>query len=167
MSDTLTLNQDSHLFGTVVASNVCTLHWDSLGKTKIYSIEIKPHKPGFMFDFGLFWEAMMGMNCLNGEQTRDAFINSQTVVLVTIVKPMCSGAESPDGEFLPGQDVRVSCRYELSKPVLPPSDSNGYYLQPVIMLRFVDADWDPEENGKEEGPIVSTASAEQLAVYDF
>ena len=167
MSDTLILDQDSQLFGTVVASNVCTPHWDSLGKTKIYSIEIKPHKPGFMFDFGLFWEAMMGMDCLNGEQTRDAFINSQTVVLETIVKPMCSGAESPDGEFLPGQDVRVSCRYELSEPVLPQSQPNGYYQQLRILLRFVDTDMELEINSKETGPIFSTASAEQLAVYDF
>ena len=167
MSDNLILNQDTYLYGTVVSSSVINTHWDSLGKTEIYSIEIKPHNPGFMYDFGLFWHAMLGMNCLNGEQVAKSYMNSQTVVFETIVKSMCSGAESHDGEFLPGQDVRVSCRYELSEPVLPPSDSSGYYQQPHIMLRFVDADWEPEENGKEEGPIVTTASAAQLAVYEF
>ena len=141
MSDNLVLNYDTKLYGTVVSSSVVNTRWDSLGKTEIYSIVIKPHNPGFMSNFGLFWHAHLGMNCLNGEQVAKGFMNSQTVVLESIVKPMCSGAESPDGEFVPGQDVRVSCRYELSEPVLPPSDSSGYYQQPRIMLRFVDTDW--------------------------
>ena len=169
MSYNLVLNQDTQLYGTVVSSNVCHSHWDELGKHQIYSIEIKPHEPGFMFDFGVFWHDMLGMNCLNGKQVADRFINSQTVVLETIVKPLCSGADSSDGEFSPGQNVRVSCRYELSEPVLPPSDSSGYYQQPRIMLRFVDTDFDPEANGKEFAPepVLDEEALKTRSFYDF
>lgn len=163
MINNLSLNKDQEVLGTVVTSRVANPI--GVGSEVVYSIEIKPHNPGLCDSLGLLFHDFMGPNALNGTEVAQNLMDSETLVFESIREPLTTGAEGANGEFEKGQQVRVSCRFELSEPVMSTVDPNGCFIHPRLILRFVDADLEPETNGAE--PIVSTASTEQLSYYDF
>ena len=160
----LDLNKDCQVFGTVVSSRIAN---PKVGTRDVYSIEITPHNRGLGLSLGLLFQTMMGPCAINGEEVLDQFVMAQTITFETINKPLCCGAEGSNGEFTKGQHVRVSCRFELSEQMQSTQDSDGCFQHPKLILRFVDTDLEPEANGAEIKEITSTASAEQLAGYDF
>ena len=159
----LDLNKDTSVFGTIESSNVMQPYESN--SSDIYSVTIRPHDSGLCQSLGLLFNANMGPNSLNSDEVAESFIQAQTLTFETIIKPMTSGADGDDGEFVYGQNVKVSCRFEMTEPVTA-SIEEGFFMHPRLMLRFVDTDFEPEVNGAEK-PLVFSVSDSQQACYDF
>ena len=160
----LDLNQDCVVYGTVVTSSVTKAYPAADDSEPVYSIEIKPSDEELCFKLGLLYEAHLGPGCINGEAIRDDLMAAKTLTFESILKPLCGGASGSGGEYRRGQQVRVSCRLELTTGC--DSLGDGYFGYPRLQLRFVDVVDPVDVTIVPAGSLPGTA--ESLAAYaDF
>ncbi len=160
MSNNFNLNEDCYLFGTIVFSEVTTasLASNDIGRKPVYSVEVKP-EPGVTDSLALLYGMATGMHCLNSEELHRQFTGSQTLAFESLNKPLVSGTDPSTGEFVDGQRVKVSCRFEFKQT--DSKTENGFFATPRLILRFVDADVVvPEEPVEVDWDAVRSA-------YDF
>lgn len=110
---------------------------NDLGRQPVYSVEIQPD-PGVTDSLALLYGMATGMHCLNGEELHRQFTGSRTLLFESLIKPLTSGTDPTTGEFVEGQRVKVSARFEYKEN--ESKTDHGFFATPRLILRFVDAD---------------------------
>ena len=161
-SQTLNLNEDTQVYGFITDSRV-SLPINAEGRPEpIYSVTIKP-TPGLAEKIGLMYWSCLGPFCVNGEDLMREFSAARELTFESIQKPLVSGQNLDTNEFDHGQRVRVSCRFEVRDGQIN-SDGNGEWKFPLLILRFVDAEWEEE---KPKAEPIPEPDPETLKFYDF
>ena len=159
MDKNLTLNQDTQTYGYVQHSAVSKPEF--VNGREIYSIDIEPEDPSDFYSIGLLYDAYMGPECVNREETVDQLMNAKVLRFESIQKPLTTGNDPTTGEFPAGSKVRVSVRFELRNGEMN-HEGTGEFKFPVFQLRFVDA-----ECSTEPAETITKPDPETLVYYDF
>jgi hypothetical protein len=124
------LNRDLRITGYVIDSQVSNPQHLPSRTAPIYSISIQPSNPYLQQQISQAYEQELGQS-REGRQIVEEIQSSKALVFDSILKPMVSGLPFDGAEFMPGQLVDVSCRFETS-----PGPKGLFF--PRFVLRFVD-----------------------------